>query len=1652
MLLGLSLFFFTDLATGQVLLSDPGRVYTNTDGTTFDSYGPVNVGSCTTVRFSVDYSIPAGWEGSGNMETNDECATCNGDPVNQSPDCITTGAFINGCWDFLWVRFFVDGVVVGGDLIGEAGTTDAETGGTISLDYCTNNLSNNASIQIVTQTWAMNETIIFSNVTITCIDDSPTLPALGPFCESGAPVALNPSPGGVSGTWSGPGVSGATFNPALAGDGTWNLTFTANPAACAGAATTTVTVNPAATPIFAPIGPFCQTASPAPLPTTSQNGVSGSWSGAGVNNNTFNPSTAGPGAHTLTFTPSGGSCATTATLSVTVNPAATPVFAPIGPFCQTDGAFALPTTSQNGISGSWSGAGVNNNTFNPSTAGPGAHTLTFTPSGGSCATTATFGVTINASTTPTFSSIGPFCQTGSPAALPTTSQNGISGSWSGPGVTNNTFNPAAAGAGAHILAFTPSGGSCATTATLSVQVDATITPNLTPQGPFCGTDPPVNLPTLQDGVAGSWSGPGVANNTFNPAAAGAGNHGLTFTPNAGQCANFNTLIVTVTAPATPALAPVGPFCQGDPPVALSTTQSGIAGSWSGPGINNNTFNPAAAGAGNHGLTFTPNAGQCANSNTLSVTVTASSTPALAPIGPFCQGDPPVGLSTTQSGISGAWSGPGVSNNTFNPASAGTFNLVFTPSAGQCAASNTLSVTVAGSTTPALTPIGPFCQTSPPVALPVNQSGISGSWSGPGVSNNTFNPAVSGAGAFTLTFTPNPGQCASPNSLNVTVGDIAANPAGPLIECDSGNGLAVFNLNSLNAQISQGAGTVSWFLNPGATAPVNNPNSFLGADGLQVYATVTAGPCTSAPVAVQLIVLPPPAANPASLFECETGNGTATFNLAALNGVVSGGAPVSVSWAFDPAGNTPVPNPSAFVIDDITVYAVVSDGGCQNSAPVGLTVLDAPNPNLTVATPIQCNGDGDGSLSLVVSGGQPGYSYDWNVNAYDGIQNPFALGPGAYAVTVSDANGCEGEANVTLSEPAPLTMACAVTNPVLTPGGAEGEASVAFSGGTAPFSISWVGPVNGSGAAPNAGFILISDLEEGSYTVTVEDNNGCANTCTFTVNGPGCTLQLSFDNLQPESCPGATDGAVDLVVAGGTAPLTINWNDGNMEATRTGLAAGMYSVTVDDNSGCQASNTLTVASANPAPQAAITTGDTTCENQCFVFDVQFQGTPPFVLEYEVDTGANRQLLLFESLVADTTLEVCPADYGYAEGGLEVLFTTLSDANCADTLGQLEVIQVSPVAGGAFSTMLCPGDSLFYNGTVYNAANLTGTEVLPGAAANGCDSLVSVTVGFFTVDTIRVTAQTCDPALAGLDTVALLSFTGCDSIVVTETFLVLADTTFRTDTSCDPNQVGLDTLFLQNVAGCDSLVITETVFDANAADTTFLTMGSCDPSQVGRDTVFLQNAAGCDSLVITETVLLPGDETFLTAGSCDPAAVGVDTVILQNALGCDSLVITETVLLPGDETFLTAGSCDPSAVGVDTVFLHNALGCHRLVITETVLLPTDDTFLTAGSCDPLAVGRDTVFLQNAAGCDSLVITETVLLPSDETLLTAGSCDPSQVGRDTVFLQNAAGCDSLVITETVLLPGDETFLTAGSCDPLAVGVDTVFLQNAAGCDSLV
>ncbi|HMI06129.1 MAG TPA: gliding motility-associated C-terminal domain-containing protein, partial [Flavobacterium sp.] len=215
---------------------------------------------------------------------------------------------------------------------------------------------------------------------------------------------------------------------------------------CASATTMTITVNQPTMPGFTAVGPICSGTALNALPTTSNNGITGSWSPA-LNNT----------ATTIyTFTPTAGQCASIATLTITVNQSTTtPTFTAVAPICSGTALSALPTTSNNGITGTWSPALDNTATT----------IYTFTPTVGQCASIATLTITVNQSTTtPTFTAVDPICSGGTLSALPTTSNNGITGTWSP--ALNNTATT--------IYTFTPTAGQCASTTTLTITVNASL--------------------------------------------------------------------------------------------------------------------------------------------------------------------------------------------------------------------------------------------------------------------------------------------------------------------------------------------------------------------------------------------------------------------------------------------------------------------------------------------------------------------------------------------------------------------------------------------------------------------------------------------------------------------------------------------------------------------------------------------------------------------------------------------------------------------------------------------------------------------------------------------------------------------------------------------------------------------------------------------------------------------------------------------------------------------------------------------------------------------------------------------------------------------------------------------------------------------------
>ena len=266
----------------------------------------------------------------------------------------------------------------------------------------------------------------------------------------------------------------------------------------------TIGITPLTTPDFTPIADVCISTS-LTIPTTSNNGITGTWSPA------FDPTTT-----TLyTFTPNPNQCANQTTMTIGITPETTSTFSPIAPICEGTN-IVLPTASNEGFTGAWNPA------FDPNT----TTTYTFTPDTGQCASGTTLTVGIIPTVTPTFTPIDPICFGDAIGTLPTTSNNGINGTWFPTTIDNTTTTT---------YIFTPNGGNCVENTTLEVIVLQQITPTFQIDDICIGETIP-SLPNFsQEGISGTWS----------PAINNLATTTYTFTPDPGQCANSTTETIQV---------------------------------------------------------------------------------------------------------------------------------------------------------------------------------------------------------------------------------------------------------------------------------------------------------------------------------------------------------------------------------------------------------------------------------------------------------------------------------------------------------------------------------------------------------------------------------------------------------------------------------------------------------------------------------------------------------------------------------------------------------------------------------------------------------------------------------------------------------------------------------------------------------------------------------------------------------------------------------------------------------------------------------------------------------------------------------------------------------------------------------------------------
>jgi len=402
----------------------------------------------------------------------------------------------------------------------------------------------------------------------------------------------------------------------------------------------------------------------------------------------------------------------------------------------------------------------------------------------------------------------------------------------------------------------------------------------------------------------------------------------------------------------------------------------------------------------------------------------------------------------------------------------------------------------------------------------------------------------------------------------------------------------------------------------------------------------------------------------------------------------------------------------------TIQAI-DDNNCLETQTITLTNASGPSITSSVVTNAGC-GASDGQIVVTATGGTGTLTYSSdNGTTFQASGTLTGLAAGTYTIVVEDASGCQatGTATVTNANGPSITGTTPV-NPGC--GASDGSIQVAASGGTGTMNYS-----SDNGTTFQAGSSFTA-LAAGSYTIVVEDASGCQATTTVTLvnaNGPSIAGTTPVN----PGC-GATDGSIQVNASGGTGTLTYSSDNGTTfqaGSSFTALAAGSYTIVVEDAGGCQATTTVTLVSGT-APvitNAAVTSA--TCGNSDGSIVITATGGSG-TLQYSTDNGVTFQSSNTFSGLASGSYTIVVQD----AGGCDVTSTAaISDLNGpvvnAGTDQTICAGQPVTLAGSGTTGVAYSWDNGITNNQPFTPA-ATFTYTVTGTDANGCTSSDQVVV--------------------------------------------------------------------------------------------------------------------------------------------------------------------------------------------------------------------------------------------------------------------------------------------------------------------------------------
>ncbi len=268
----------------------------------------------------------------------------------------------------------------------------------------------------------------------------------------------------------------------------------------------------------------------------------------------------------------------------------------------------------------------------------------------------------------------------------------------------------------------------------------------------------------------------------------------------------------------------------------------------------------------------------------------------------------------------------------------------------------------------------------------------------------------------------------------------------------------------------------------------------------------------------------------------------------------------------------------------------SGSGCAIGTATDTVKVFVSSPVITVTSQnADCLTGVGGSMSATVAGAATPFNFVWNTVPPTNAAAATNVNPGTYTVTLTDANGCVAQDNVTITQQGTLVTSVVSTIDLICNGMPTGNLEVAASGTSGPYTYTLGNDTSYIG--------VFSNLYAGTYNVVIYDAIGCSATQQVTLVGPSNPVSIAQTSHVDASCFGYNDGSVSFTASGGIPPY--NFSSGITNSTTgvfNNLIAGSYLFSVSDANGCYVTYPDIILQTAPFSASISSMSDVVCYGQ------------------------------------------------------------------------------------------------------------------------------------------------------------------------------------------------------------------------------------------------------------------------------------------------------------------------------------------------------------------------------------------------------------------------------------------------------------------------